>query len=287
MNQSKKITDGALLTAVYIVLLLMVMFIPFVILIGIFLLPVPFIMYAARHDWKPTLLMFMAAIFMSFIIATAVSLPLTVLAGIGGTMIGSAIKRDLNAYETWARGAIGFIIGLLFIVMFVQVILDVNLTQEIDEMIKESLQITKMFMEQAGVLNDRSAELQLIEEQMGMFVDLLPSSIAIMGIIIAFLSQWIGYRVISRIENRSLSFPPFRKLNLPVAVVWIYFIVLMISFFDLNKDDSLYIVIINAITLLVALLIIQGFSFVFFYADLKKMSKAIPIIIVISSLILP
>lgn len=287
MGQSRKVTDGALLVAVYIILLLLVMFVPFVILFGLFILPIPFILFAARHDWQSAILMFVVSVIMSFIFATIISIPLTILAGIGGIVIGIAIKNDLSAYDTWARGTLGFIFGIVLNILFVQFILDVNIMAEMDGIIQESIQFTKGIMEQTGLVNGNMNQFKLIEEQMNMFLDLLPSTMAIMGIVIAFITQWLSYRIISRLENKRLSFPPFRKLNLPISIVWIYFVVLILSFFDLTQNTTLYLIVINAMTILIALLIIQGFSFIFFYADNKEIHKSIPIIIVVFSFILP
>src|SRR5699024_12520400 len=91
MSQSKKITDGALLMAIYIVLLIMSVFIPVFILIGLFILPIPFIIYASRYNWKPTLLIIFLALVLSLLFATIVSLPLTLIASLGGLAIGTAI----------------------------------------------------------------------------------------------------------------------------------------------------------------------------------------------------
>src|SRR5690625_5393832 len=91
MSQSKKITDGALLMAIYIVLLIMSVFIPVVILIGLFILPIPFIIYASGYNWKPTLLIIVLALVLSLLFATIVSLPLTFIASSCGLSIGTAI----------------------------------------------------------------------------------------------------------------------------------------------------------------------------------------------------
>src|SRR5690625_7939857 len=88
------------------------MFVPAAILVAIFLLPVPFVLYASRYDWKPSLLMFAVAILLTLLFATYLSLPITILVGIAGIMIGSAIHHGLSPYETWGRGAIGFIADL-------------------------------------------------------------------------------------------------------------------------------------------------------------------------------
>ncbi len=287
MNQSKKITDGALLTAVYIVLLLMAVFVPFIITFGIFVLPVPFVIYAARHGWKPTILMLLTTTLLTMVFATVVSLPVTLLAGIGGIFIGTALNKNLGAYEVWARGSVGFIFGMILVLLIVQFVADINIYQEMDVIIQDSIAMTRSITEQIGLNANSEAQLKLIEEQMYTFKDLLPSSIAIASIFLAFLSQWVSFKVINRIENKKLQFPPFKNFNLPIAVIWIYFLAFILSFIDLGTDSGLYLVVLNVVALTMILISIQGYSFVFFYADFKKMHKAIPITLVVFTLLIP
>ena len=87
MNKSKAITDGALLTAVYIILLLIIVFVPLIQILGVFALSVPFIIYTAKHGIKLGSLMLFVSIIFSLVFATAFSLPFTLLAGIGGIVL--------------------------------------------------------------------------------------------------------------------------------------------------------------------------------------------------------
>src|SRR5690625_1228283 len=151
MNQSKKIVFGVFLTAIFIILVVVSIFVPGSILVLIFVLPLPFIIYAYRYDWQPSLIMFAATILFSLFFASIVSLPLTVLTGLGGIMIGAAIHRKLSAYETLGRGILGFIAGLLFIYLFVVVFLNVNLVNEIDVMMEESIEISQGIMAEFGL----------------------------------------------------------------------------------------------------------------------------------------
>src|SRR5699024_10046419 len=108
MKDSKKITDGALLTVIFMLLMLGT-FIPVLAIICMFLLPVPFVLYTARHNIKPAFLMYAAAILLTVLLATLLPLPLTVTTGLGGILLGYSIYKGLSAYETWARGTFGFI----------------------------------------------------------------------------------------------------------------------------------------------------------------------------------
>src|SRR5699024_12025751 len=82
MNKSKQLTEGALLTAVYIVLLLIVFFIPVLQLVGIFVLSVPFAIYAAHHGCKPIIVIAFVALLFTAIFATIISLTMSFLSTI-------------------------------------------------------------------------------------------------------------------------------------------------------------------------------------------------------------
>lgn len=287
MNQSKKLTDGALLLAIYIVLLLITIFVPIVTIFGMFLLPIPFILYAARHGLKPSFLMFVASLLITALIATIAFLPFTVLAGIGGIAIGAAIHKEVSAYETLARGTLGFIIGLLFIFAFSQVVFSVNLVNELKVIITDSMDMSASIMEQFGASGQTEQMEELLLQQVNMLIELLPVGLALTAIVLAFLSQWISYKFINRLEKKQLRFPPFRNLRFPTSILWIYFFALFISFFDLNPAGIYYTAVHNLLALTGLLMALQGFSFVFLYTYHKKITKAVPIFIVVITLLFP
>ncbi|WP_188455424.1 YybS family protein [Virgibacillus oceani] len=287
MIGSKKLTDGALLTAIYIVLLLVAFYIPLIELIATFLLPIPFIIFASRHDWKPALVMLSVSAVLSGLFATVLSLPLTILMGIGGIMIGSAIHKGLSSYETWARGTVGFVIGIVFIFLVTQLVFDVNIVNEMDSMIDESMQISQDIMEQFGLAEQAEEQMELIDQSVAMLKNLIPVGIALIAIVMAFLSQWISYKVINRLDNKKLHFPPFRDLVFPTALVWIYFFTLIVSYFQLDRNGTLFLAVNNILVLTGLLMTIQGFSFIFYFAHQKNKSKALPIGSVILTLLFP
>lgn len=287
MYQSKKITDGALLTVAYTVLMVLAIFIPTFILVAIFLLPIPFIIYASDYDWKPSLVMFGAVIIISSLFATIITLPLTILVGLGGIMIGTALHRNLNAYEIWARGSIGFVIGLLLLFLFSQLVLQINWATEIDQLMKESMQMSQDIMKQFNMKEQSEEGLKLLQDSLAQVKDLLPAGIALLAIFLAFITQWLSYKVINRLKGKKLYFPTFRKLNLPTTIVWIYFLAFIVSLLDTDPNSIIYIAVHNVLVLSGMFIVIQGFSFIFFYAHHKKRTKLLPIISVILTLLFP
>ncbi|AXI11030.1 DUF2232 domain-containing protein [Oceanobacillus zhaokaii] len=284
MNKSKKITEGALLLAVFMVIMLLSIFIP----IFSILLPIPFILYSAKYDWKPTLLMFVVAILLAVIFTTILSLPTVVLMGLGGIMIGNAIYKNLSAYETLARGTFGFIIGLLFSFVFTQVALDVNFVEDMNEMVEESMTMSSNLIEQFGLQEQQTEEVEeLIQMQMNYLSDLLPAFVIFLAFILAFIVQWIGHKFINKFYKKKLRFPPFRTVQFPSALLWIYMIVLVLSIIETDPASTLFVIIQNASLVTGTLMIIQGFSFIFFFAHHKRLPIIIPILAVLFTLFIP
>ncbi|HLS07766.1 YybS family protein [Lentibacillus sp.] len=287
MSQSRQLTEGALLTAVFMILMLIAAFVPVITLIATFLLPVPFILFASRYDWKPSIVMLIAASILSSLLTTIFSLPLPILMGLGGIMVGSAIYRKLSAYETLARGTIGFVIGFVFIFIFSQYVFQVNLVSEMNDLIQQSITMSQDVMNQFGVDELTEDQMNMLTEQFGMLTELLPAFIAIAGLLLAFVSQWVSYKVINRKDHKQLQFPPFRMLRLPVSLIWIYFFALVMTFFGLDPEGLVFMAVNNVLMLTGILMTLQGFSFIFYYAYVKQTSKALPIASTILTILMP
>lgn len=287
MFHSRKITEGALLVALYIIILLMSIFVPFVFIFGLILLPIPFVFYTYRHGLQASLGMLAVSLLISLIIVPPLTVPITILVSAGGIMIGLAIHREVSAYETWARGTVGFIVGFLFIFLFTHFLLNINWAQEIDLIVEESLQISQQFTEQIGLGEQTEEQMQFLQEQLRMVKNLIPVTISIAAIIIAFMTQWLSYQVINRMDQQTLKFPPFRQLNLPTPLIWIYFFAIIVMLFEANIDSTLYISSYNVFLIAGFFMALQGFSFIFFYAHHKWKSNVLPITSVVLSLLFP
>lgn len=287
MLSTKKLTEGALFVAIYTVLLLISIFVPFAFIFGLFIMPIPFVILTYRHGLQTGLMMLATTLLISTIIIPPLTIPITILVGAGGLMIGLAIKQKISSYETWARGTLGFIVGFLFIFLFTQFVLDVNWGKEIDLIIQESIEVSEQFTKQIGLGEQTDEQIQLVKDQLGMLKHIIPVVISIAAIIIAFITQWISYQIINRREDRRLNFPSFRQLKLPPALIWIYFLAIIVMLFESNTDSTLYIASYNIFLISGFFMILQGFSFIFFYAHNKWKSNVLPITSIVLAVIFP
>lgn len=286
MNHSKKITDGGLLLALFTLLLLGVIFFPTIALIIVFLLPIPFILYAQKYNWQSAIWFVFGAIVLSFILATVYSVPITIFVSLGGIMIGTSLYKQLKPYETLARGTVGYTIGLLFAYLFSQYFFQINWARELEEAMEESLKTSFAIFEQFDLLQT-DISLELILEQISYVTKLIPAAMVIVSLLFAWITQWLSFKLINRMQRKTLKFPPFRHFKLPTALIWLYFIALIFLLFNLNQDDILFTMASNAQVLVGFLMTLQGFSFIFYYTHYKNWPRFIPFLSIFLSVIIP
>ncbi|CDQ18428.1 Uncharacterized conserved protein YybS, DUF2232 family [Halobacillus karajensis] len=288
MNDTKRLTEGALMTGIYLLLLLVIIFMPGIIgSVLLLILPVPFVFYSYRYGWKPGVLMFIGALVFTFIFATVFSLPVTILAGVGGLFLGGSMHKQRSPYETLAIGAVGFSIGLLSIFLLTQVLFNVQWMEELNNSMEQGFSIFESMFSGLMGGEEIQQEIDAFRELIAFIPDIIPSILAIAGVFMAFISQWLTYKLINRVENQSLKFTDFKNFKLPTSILWYYFVAMILNYVTVGGDGLLYLAAVNVFILTGTLLVLQGFSFVFFYAWKKKWSKVIPVLVVIFSMILP
>lgn len=286
----KKMKEGAVLGIIYLILMTLTLLIPSIEMITLFILPIPFVVFASRYGVKSSII-FGFVVVMSTVLLTLtifmISLPLTLLSILGGTMIGIGINAKLHPYETWMRGTLGVTAGLILLLLLIEVVADISIADQLKEMIQESVDTSQVLVESLGFALS-SENLQEVQEQMLIIIDILPAMLLLFAIGFAFITQWISYQAINWRTKSELRFPLFRSFLLPKSVLWLYFIAILISWFNLDPTTALAIIILNVTILLGALFSLQGFSFILFYAKRKKLPKIVPVlIIIVSIMILP
>ncbi|WP_152657480.1 YybS family protein [Oceanobacillus sp. CFH 90083] len=286
MNQSRKVTEGALMIAISIVILIASLF-PILSLLTAFVLPVPFIFYVKRHGVKAGLVMTLAVAIISTLLMSVMILPIVLMAAAGGIFIGYAIYKKNTAYETLAQGTFGFILGGLLSFVFIQTLLGVNIMAEYENMVEESVRMSASMIESVSPsLSGEDIE-ALQETQTNLLQQLIPTFMVVFAFIIAFLTQWISYKLLNRIEKEKLSFPPLRELQFPNAIIWIYLLALVLSVIGFEEGSTMAFGAQNLLMIVGIALVLQGFSFIFYFAHIKKIAKIVPILIVITTIIFP
>lgn len=270
----------------YIAIFLVTAFLPFLHIITVFLLPIPIILWWKNWDTKWVMIGLSIVILLAIVLFPA--MPISLMAILGGSFIGYAIKKNRHPYEIWANGTVGLFLSMVASYVYLELLLPFSITEEITRTIDESLQMTREFMESVGVGSLSPEEMLTLKEQMMSLLQLIPVAMVVISMVIAIVVQWLSYKWMNRELANSYRFPPFRDFKLPKIVLWIYFIILILGLIGLNDStDYLATIMVNVSNLAGILLAIQGLSFIFFYNYQKKGSKALPIVTIIILLFFP
>lgn len=93
MNNVHKLTEGAVLLAVFAVLLLISLYVPILGTVSVFFLALPFIMFAAKNNRMGAIVFLTGGVLLSLIIGSIMGIPLALTFGLTGTVIGIFIKE--------------------------------------------------------------------------------------------------------------------------------------------------------------------------------------------------
>lgn len=288
LNQKKQMKEQSILIIIYLSLLLLSVVSGFFAFIAICAFPILFTLLLARHDVRLAILFMLIGVSTSFVFETAISLPVLLLTVIAGAYIGHAIRTKHTAYETWAKGTIGFVIGFVVLIGYHYVFLSANVFDGIDGFFTWWLGEFEIAYTQLGF--DAIWEKQGLDydqfiiqagEMQVLLKTLLPTIIIVSSLVLGFVTQWLSYKIINQLQAGKLLFPTFRSLSFPKYMLWFYLFVLLAQIMGVSEDSTLYLAVVNAYMVIVALLIIQGFSFIVFFTRHKRFHPALQVLIVI------
>ncbi len=121
--------------------------------------------------------------------------------------------------------------------------------------------------------------LELQEQYLLIMRQMIPLFMILFSAYYAVITHWISRKLLDRPERRIPKLEPIKDWMVPKSLVWYYLIALFLDFV-MNRDaqSTLEMILINLVPLLMFVFAIQGISFLFFIADLKKWNKALPVV---------
>ncbi|WP_417898444.1 YybS family protein [Bacillus haimaensis] len=283
--KTKNITEGAVLLGIFVLLLLMTLFIPGIGVITLFALVVPFVIYTVRNDWKSGIWFAVLANILSLLMGSPAALVLSIPMSSVGVVMGYLFAKNSNRYAILGASTGMYLLNLVLGYVVAIVLFEINIAELIDEMLNDSLKNAEAM---ATALGQNSVEaMELMQQMVEQFNYLLPSGMVTIAFVFAFISQLITGFVLKRLKEPVQPFPPFRDFMLPKSLLWYYLIVILLSLMEMEKGSALFLATMNLSYILMLLMTVQGMSFVFHFCHKRKIAKAIPIIMLILSFLIP
>lgn len=265
-NQTKAMTQGAMMIALFLLLVALAFYVPLINLLAFVFAPLPLAWYSATYNRKLAIGVSLLAVAASILVGNLLIVPLALILAIVGLVIGVCLREKKS--KIYLLMATGTAILLTFALQFILLVrfFDMNF-------IEESLQFARDTYEESLEYSAKltGGEVQ-IEDQLKQAFDMMemtmPANITISVFVLAFMWILVLLPLLNRLKVEVPKFPPFRDMRLPRAILWYYLIVLSINLFiQPEYGSAFYVVMLNLSMILWVLLTVQGISFLHFVID--------------------
>lgn len=283
-TKNQSLVYGAMMTALFVILLFMTAFIPVVSFFTAFITPLPLMWYGAKFDRKQTLLVGVVAILLGSLLGGIVILPAALSFAVIGVAVGIAIRSNYS--KIGLLMTTGLTVLAITVVMYVALMqfLAIDVITEMLATTRESyLKMNEAFITTSGKEAMSEAE---IDKLIMMLEALIPALLTLSSFLMAFIMLSVSLPILQRLGIKVPKFAPFRDMRLPRAVLWYYLVVVTVKLFaNPEIGSTLYTVTYNFDIILSVLLVLQAFSLIQYYLASRGMSNVVGIIICV--LLLP
>ncbi|PGN54005.1 hypothetical protein CN961_25580 [Bacillus thuringiensis] len=287
MKQTKFITEGAALLAIYAILLLISMYVPILGTVVTFALPLPFILLTIRYKLSNVLVIFVVALFVTVIVSQPMNLVKTIMFGLIGIVLGYTYKTRKKPVEILIAGTLAYLIGFVLIYVASIKFFNIDIMKQMQSMFSESMVQSEKIVSAIGMLISKEQK-ELLTQMNDILQLLFPSILVLVSVCFSWITVIISGSVLKKLKHDIIPWPKFKDLQLPKSIVWYYVIfILLATFIKVDPTSYLHMVFSNLYVIFALLLVLQGLTFISFLAYRKGFTKGVPIISFIVCMFIP
>lgn len=283
-DNTRKLTYGAMMLAIFIILLAVSVYVPLLGTITMLFIPLPIILYRLRYDRTASIFVLIAGIFLS-IIGGVLLLPVAFVFGPLGFVIGEAIRNKKTKFYTFMASGLTFLITTIILYLGSITLFGINPIEELSTMIMESQSRAIALLEKTGEIPQDFVE--QLNETIQYTLMAIPTAFILSSFFFAIIIISINLPIAKRLGHDVPTFPPFRFMKLPVITVWAYMIVILLPIFtNMEPGSTMELTYINGSFILRFLFLLQGISFVHHITYEMKSQKWLTILLTIVAVII-
>ncbi|HDR8184828.1 TPA: YybS family protein [Bacillus thuringiensis] len=287
MKNTKFITEGAALLAIYAMLLLISMYVPILGTVVTFALPLPFILLTIRYRLSNAFVIFTAALFITVIVSQPMNLVKTTMFGLIGIVLGYMYKKQKKPLEILMAGTLAYLIGIMLIYVASIKFFNIDLMKQMQNMLNESMAQSEKIVTTAGMPISKEQK-ELFAQFNDVLETLFPSLLVMVSVCFSWITVMISGSVLRKLKHDVIPWPKFKDIQLPKSIVWYYVIFILLStFIKVEPTSYLHMVFSNLYVIFALLLVLQGLTFIAFIAHRKGFTKGVPIISFIVCMFIP
>lgn len=273
--------------SIFSVMMLFYLYVPLLSIIFFLAAPIPIILYTIRHGLKKGIAAGAIGIVISFLIgslAGLMSAPILIAAGLGMGVFYSR-RQPGNAIIT---GALIYLFSFLISFIVSVQLFQVDIMGIAKESVEQMISMLESVLKQSGASEQNIAkQLKQFREMQDAALSALPVALLIGVTLLAFVNHWFVQPLIKRFVKDMPVLKKFKDMRLPKSMVWYYLLTLLLMLIQTEKGSFLWLVQTSAFQILFILVLIQGFSFIFYYCHEKSISKAVPIFAIVLGVLYP
>lgn len=287
MKNTKFITEGAALLAIYAMLLLISMYVPILGTVVTFALPLPFILLTIRYKISNAFVIFTSALFITVIVSQPMNLVKTTMFGLIGIVLGYMYKKQKKPVEILMAGTLAYLIGIMLIYVASIKFFNIDLMKQMQNMFNESMAQSEKIVNAAGMPISKEQK-ELFAQFNDVLQTLFPSLLVMVSVCFSWITVMISGSVLRKLKHDVIHWPKFKDIQLPKSIVWYYVIFILLStFIKVEPTSYLHMVFSNLYVIFALLLVLQGLTFIAFLAHSKGFTKGVPIISFIACMFIP
>ncbi|GAB6464136.1 hypothetical protein B4087_5380 [Bacillus cereus] len=287
MKNTKFITEGAALLAIYAMLLLISMYVPILGAVVTFALPLPFILLTIRYKLSSAFVIFTAALFITVIVSQPMNLVKTTMFGLIGIVLGYMYKKQKKPLEILMAGTLAYLIGIMLIYVASIKFFNIDLMKQMQNMFNESMTQSEKIVTAAGMPISKEQK-ELFVQMNDILQTVFPSILVMVSVCLSWITVIISGSALRKLKHDVIPWPKFKDIQLPKSIVWYYVIFILLStFIKVEPTSYLHMVFSNLYVIFALLLVLQGLTFIAFLAHSKGFTKGVPIISFIACMFIP
>ncbi|MBG9582768.1 membrane protein [Bacillus thuringiensis] len=287
MKNTKFITEGAALLAIYAMLLLISMYVPILGAVVTFALPLPFILLTIRYKLSSAFVIFTAALFITVIVSQPMNLVKTTMFGLIGIVLGYMYKKQKKPVEILMAGTLAYLIGIMLIYVASIKFFNIDLMKQMQNMFNESMTQSEKVVTAAGMPISKEQK-ELFVQMNDILQTVFPSILVMVSVCLSWITVIISGSALRKLKHDVIPWPKFKDIQLPKSIVWYYVIFILLStFIKVEPTSYLHMVFSNLYVIFALLLVLQGLTFIAFLAHSKGFTKGVPIISFIACMFIP
>lgn len=275
----RSITEGGLICAIAVILALLCYYVPFMILLYIFI-PVPIVVLTKRRGLRPAVIASIAASVLLFCFIDAMSaLTYALYLVLVGCTIGWCYYKEKDGFIRLGVGYIAIFISLVISIVVLQKVSGTSLISDLSKEIDTGVQNAINLYQSQGLLS--GDQLNTVTSQMNQLVENIKLMIPSAFLIMPFFVSWVNIILSDKILKRTgHSVKPLRPLShwiLPRSLKNFLMIVILFllaaQIFQFEAIPQIYISTFDALTNFIFGL--MGLSFIFWLIFRKRPKQTI------------